>query len=273
MRKDRASLRQPSSGSGAALLALLVFTMPLPASPVWAAEPAPTTVKIDDSKAPTISIEARNVTVVVLLKELSSRLHFTVEGLSGLDQEQKMTVSSKGELEDILRRVVLSGTGFVAFHQGKTINRIMIVDMSGRHDRNFDAQSQLPAKPQAVPASTPIPSEAASAGAASTTTSTTKQAPIEQGRENDTLVQTQLNLQPQFNDSPVAPAQHGRLNALLQTQLNLERQFDTTGAPAPTAEGLATASSMAALTLTARQNVLALSAALRAVCIGPNCAQ
>jgi hypothetical protein len=276
--EQESSLRRPLAPFGVALIGLLVLAVTMWASPVQAAEPAPATIKIDDSKAPTISIEARNVTVPDFLKELSSRLHFTIEGLSRLDAEQKVWVSSKGKLEDILRRVVLGETGFVAFYRGKTIDQIVIVGSHGSRNAEFptrqaDARAQSPVAPEPVPPDTPP--VAASVGAALNDAATATQAPAQQGQE-DTLLQTQLNLHSSFSgDGPGAPAQQSRVNSLLQTQLNQQRQFGSDGsaAPVPTALVPASASSMAALTLTARQNVLALSSALRAVCIGPNCAQ
>ncbi|HKO17531.1 MAG TPA: hypothetical protein VJU82_01465 [Acidobacteriaceae bacterium] len=244
------NLRQPFAFSSASLLALLALAMPI--SLLWAqpAEPAPAIVKIDDSKLPIILVEARNVSVPDLLKELSSRFHFAVEGLSGLDSNQKVTVSAKGVLEDILRRVVLPGEGLVAFYRDKTIERIIIVvNPNGGVNtqplsRQADAQLQAGETREPTTASTRLSSRAGPADAAWVRVAGTQ-----------------------------APAQQGRLNTLLQTQLDLQRQFsgDGVGVPAATTQGPTPASSMAALTLTARVNVLALSSALQAVCIGPKC--
>jgi hypothetical protein len=226
--------------------------MPLWAFPTSAAEPTAATVKIDDSNAPTISIEARNITVPDLLKELSSRLHFAVEGHSGLDREQKVTVTSKGELADILRRLVLPGKGFAVFYRDKTIDRIVLLDANGGGNsdpvtRQADAKTQAPAEPEPISAKTstlPIPAPTGAAPG------------------------------PPFGTAQSA-MQQGQVDTLLQTQLKQQRQFggDLSGAPPPSAPQPAAASSMAALTQLAQRNVLALSSALRTVCIGATCAQ
>jgi len=261
MRRHRLpSLRPLFAIAGGFLFPLFGFALILITPLARSAEPASPTVKIDDSGSPIISIEARNIPVPDLLKELSNRLHFAIEGLSILDSEEKVTVSSKGDLEDILRRIVLPGRGFVTFYRDKTIDRIVIVGPNA-------AGSEAPAVPRQAAAE--------------------KQSPGNPGAPSSP-VKTQAQNSPALTAAPgslAAQVQPDLVNTLLQTQLNIQRQVgagagrDSSGtASVPPVDsssnlpGQGGSASMAALTQTARQNVLMLSSALRAVCIGPNCA-
>ena len=186
-----------------------------------------------------------------LMKELSNSLHFTVEGLPTLDGQDRVTLSSKGNLEDILRRIILlPGKGLVTFYNGKMIDRIVIVGLNagGSNSQSVAQQAETQTQPEgttdpAAPVKTSTPAATASTSAVAS----------------------------------ASPPAH-QVNALLQTQLNLPRQVETgtaddTAIPLPNPQGPTTASSMAALTQTARLNILTLKSALRAVCIGPNCAR
>ena len=96
MRRDRlAGLRLSFVIAGGILLPL-AFVVILFTSPAQSAESSSPTVKIDDSGSPIIVIEARDIPVPDLLKALANRLHFAVEGLSTLDRDEKVTVSSRG---------------------------------------------------------------------------------------------------------------------------------------------------------------------------------
>lgn len=228
-----------------------------PASPAIEAGIKPA-IKIDDSRSPAVTIEARDIPVPDLLKELSTRLHFAVEGLSALDREEKVTISSNGDIEDILRRIVLPGKAFVTFYRGKAIERIVIVDSNGAGNSAQPAIRQAEAqKPPGHPTEPQSPARTEAPTAPAPTSA--KAAPVPRGAVN-TLLQAQLNLQQQ------AGAGTGLDNAAAASAL----QPAGSSANSP---GQAPAAAMAALTQTARQNVLALSSALRAVCIGPNCAQ
>jgi hypothetical protein len=187
-------------------------------------------------------------------------LHFAIEGLSILDREEKVTVSSKGDLEDILRRIVLPGRGFVTFYREKMIDRIVIVGSNA-------AGSEAPA----------VPKQAAAE----------KQSPGNPGAPASPVKTQAPNAPAPTTASAAAPVQLDLVNTLLQTQLNIQQQVDagagrgdssgTASVPQPAnaanLPGQGSSASMAALTQTARQNVLMLSSALRAVCMGPNCAQ
>ena len=124
-------VRQSFAIVGAVLLEPIVFaTVPF-TPPARAAEPASPSVKIDASKLPTVAIEAHNITMPDLMKELSNSLHFTVEGLPTLDGQDRVSLSSKGNLEDILRGIILlPGKGPVTFYNGKMIDRIVIVGLN-----------------------------------------------------------------------------------------------------------------------------------------------
>jgi hypothetical protein len=257
MRRDRLpSLRQSFAIAGGILFSVLALAVILFTPPARSAEPSAPTVKIDDSGSPIISIEARDIAVPDLLRELSNRLHFAIEGLSILDREEKVTVSSKGDLEDILRRIVLPGRGFVTFYREKMIDRIVIVGSNA-------AGSEAPALPKQAAAE--------------------KQSP---GNPDAPPSAVKTNAPAPTTASAAAPVQLDLVNTLLQTQLNIQQQVgagagrgDSSGtasvpqpANAANLSGQESSASMAALTQTARQNVLMLSSALRAVCMGPNCA-
>jgi hypothetical protein len=229
------------------LLPLAVFASVSGPPLARSAEPASPTIKIE-ATGPVIEIEIRDVALPELLKELSNKLHFALEGVSMLNADEKISVSARGNLEDILRRTILPGKGFVTFYRDKAIERIVILGS------NLDGYTPEPG-PTLAEAVRP------SSGNPPTVTPSRATTPVRSGSAP-------------ANSSAATP-----LNTLLDAQITVQRQGGA-GANLETAIPTVTApmaqnspTSMAVLTQTAMQNVLALSSALRSVCIGPNCGQ
>ena len=231
-------------------LGLLFFAIVVLTMPARAAEPGSPSINIDYSRAPLITIEARDVTISDLLKEVSTRLHVVIEGLSAAAGQEKVTASAKGELEDVLRRVLLPDKSLMVSYKSGAIDKIILVRSSGEGDIGLaGGEAQLrpegqtealgPPVPQAEPR---LPLPAGSADAAASVA--------------------------------IKPSQ---INSILQQQVEVQRQFEngagvnSAGGTISNPGGQPATSGMAALTQTARQNVLALSSALRAVCLAPNC--
>ena len=248
MRDCRSSGTLRGGAPSTLALALLVFASLLLTVPARSAEPVSPSINIDHSRAPFITVEARDIAISDLLKELSKRLHVVIEGVSAATGQEKVTVSANGELEDVLRRVLLPGKGLVVLYKGRLIDKIIVVQSSGEAGvGGGEAKLRPEAQTEAfgAPASQAEPRLPLPTGAADTA------APV-----------------------PIRPSQ---INTILQKQVEVQRQFETgAGAHNPGAAifnpgGKPGTSGMAALTQTARQNVLALTTALRAVCLAPNC--
>ena len=235
----------PSTLSSGLLFVMFVLTIP-----ACSAEPVSPSINIDYSRAPLITLQARDIAISDLLKELSTRLHVVIEGVSAATGQEKVTVSAKGELEDVLRRVLLPGKGLVVLYKGTSIDKIVVVQASGEAGVGF-ASGEAKLRPEAQTEAFGAPAYQA---------------------------QPRLTLPTGAKETAarvlVKPSQ---INTILQKQVEVQRQFETgAGAHNPGTAifnpgGQSATSGMAALTQTARQNVLALTSALRAVCLAPNC--
>lgn len=223
------------------------------------AEPSLT---IDYDRLPVIAFDAKNVPAIQILDQLAAALHIEVEYATPVDKSPTISGSFKGDIGDLLRRVLLPNVGYLVLYRGSAIDRIFItssgaaaiVAAAASSPGAADATQVLDAFPAASPATQTTAFVSGRVG-------TTQQ----NGNPLSNLLQTQANVMQQSianmgavggSDAPGTGASSPRSMPQLSSS-------SVGGAQA----------SLAAMTRSAQANVQMLVKALNAVCIGARCAQ
>jgi hypothetical protein len=95
------------------------------------AEPSGTGLTINYDKLPLVAIEAKDVPSIQILNQLADRLHFEVDNPPSAEKSPTITGSFKGDVADLLRRVVLRGMSYITIYRGAAIERIVITSSEG----------------------------------------------------------------------------------------------------------------------------------------------
>jgi hypothetical protein len=227
-----------------------------------AAEPSEPSLTVDYDKLPVIAFYAKNVPAIQILNQLAAALHIEVEYATSVDKSPTISGSFKGDIGDILRRVLLPNAGYLVWYRGSAIDRIYITSSGAA--AIAAAAASAPGATDAAAAIDALPAATLTTAApatASVSPGTTRQ----KGNPLSNLLQAQASMMDQgvakagpadASDTPGAGAAAPRPT--------LQPSFASAGA-APT--------SLAAMTQTAQANVRMLVKALNAVCIGASCAQ
>jgi hypothetical protein len=223
------------------------------------AEPSGPSLTIDYDRLPVVAFEAKNIPLIQVLNQLAAALHIEVNYAIPVDKSPAISGSFKGDVNDILRRVLLPNAGYVIWYRGSAIDRILVTSSGA-------------AAIAAAAASSPDAAEVAQAfdelpTARPATVAASGPAGRAQRRANplSNLLQAQANVMQQSvaNAGP-ADGSDPPLSAVASPR--------SIPQSSPSLVGGAQAS-MAAMTGTAQANVQMLVKALNAVCIGASCAQ
>jgi hypothetical protein len=233
-----------------AVTALLLMTPILGGAEALAAVSSDAHVSIDASGFPNLVVTAENARIVDILQQIGEQFGFSIEN-SPSDDRRTATGTFHGELKALLQSDMLGQMSFVMLGTGDRIERLVIVgydhDSAGpKGDAGATVASLAEPKPGQIGPSRPASSpDRAVTGAPR---------------------------------QPAAPP--GRLNRLLRDQAiqGTGREDDRNGAaqadgPARPAGASAGDPSLAAMMQAAHANAQTLATALRAACIGPNCAR
>jgi hypothetical protein len=223
------------------------------------AEPSEPSLTIDFDKLPTIAIEARDVPSTQVLNQLAEGLHFQVDSPPSVEKSPRISGSFKGDISEILRRVVLRQMSYVVLYRGSAIERIIITPPGGTasildasSSPGAEDASSAPAAPTTQIA-TASPLSRRGAGALQT------QSPVVQ------LLQAQASMvQLAVTDIGAADGSNGTAAANSASRsIPQPRPASIGGAPM----------SLATMTRAAQTNVRMLVKALDSACIGASCAQ
>ena len=256
--RERFSRRIQSLFSrGAALIACILISWTSAAADVELSGPS---VTIDYDQLPIISLYAKSATIREIITQLADRLHFQVDNPEAVGNSRTLSGVFKGELTDVLRRLLLRDVSYVILYRDLAIDRILVVGLS---TAGFD-----------------VPKTSWSENVAAT-----------EGMEGTAIPIAERTSGPFRSSTPGQAVQSvNPLARLLQTQANIMQRTgtetgsgaatDNTRAAMPSASAMqssasstATRMSLAAMTQTAQTNVQMLVKALNSVCIGPSCAQ
>lgn len=240
---------------GVATVCLLLCAAVLPTALAQAADGKATAeLTIDDTRLPQLSVVADKVRAADLLKTLGARLGIAIDNLSAIDPSKTVSGTFKGDVADVLGRVLFPDGGFVALHRGTRIERIILTGNSGAVTADRSSSPAEPPRILPTARAEPPPPVAAAQKAPAAARPVAAASPPNPIRA---MLGTQLALLPEARAALSADA--------------------LGGGPAPqtaaVSAGQPSAAEMAALTRAAQQNVTALGKALQAVCIGPNCAR
>lgn len=224
------------------------------------AEQSAPSLSIDYDRAPAVAVDAKNVPVVEILDQLAAALHIEVDYGAGVDKSLTISGSFKGEVNDILQRLLPPSAGYVIWYRGSAIDRIFITawdtaatvaDRASSSDVVDAAEAR-----DALPATTLSAGVTAASGGASKA-----QQP---GNPLSNLLQAQAMMM-----------EHAVAKAGLAD--GSQAPVSGTGSPPGLQSGFSPAgaapASLAAMTRTAQANVRMLAKALNAVCIGASCAR
>jgi hypothetical protein len=217
-------------------------------------------VTIDYDQLPIISLYAKSATIREIIIQLADRLHFQVENSEAVGNSRTLSGVFKGELTDVLRRLLLRDVNYVILYRGLAIDRVLVV--------------------RPGPAGFDVAKTSSSESAAATEGMEGTEAPIVERTSGPFRSPTASQAFQSVNP----------LGRLLQTQANvMQRSIAETGSGAAadntraatpsasamqsSASSMVTRMSLAAMTQTAQTNVRMLAKALNSVCIGTNCAQ
>jgi hypothetical protein len=223
------------------------------------AEPSGSSLTIDYDKLPTIAIEARDVPSTQVLNQLAEGLHFQVDSPSSIGKSPRISGSFKGDISEILRRVVLRQMSYVVLYRGSAIERIIITTPGGNASV-VDASSSLGAEDaSSIPAAPTTQIAAASPLSRRGGGALQTQGPVVQ------LLQAQASMaQLAVTDIGAAGGSNGTAAANSASR----------SIPQPRPASIGTAPmSLAAMTRAAQTNVRTLVKALDSACIGASCAQ
>jgi hypothetical protein len=236
---------------------LLAFVSILDGSAAGHAEPSEQNVVIEFERLPVISVTANGASLREILDRLAGPLRFTIEAPTSVEHSPTFRGSYKGEVTDVLRRVLLREVNYVIFYQGSTIERIVIVDSSATVPG-----SEKPASGTLAGASDALSTDAANAVRAVFPSSSSPDTQAVQSRNPVVrLLQAQANL---IRPTVTTPDASGSATTSATSSRPLT--------PAAPSSGSAQMS-LAAMTQAAQANVRSLAKALNSVCIGGSCGQ
>ena len=113
-----------------AAAALLALTLILGGSAAGYGELSKPNVTIDFDRLPVISVDANGASLQEILDRLGGQLGFKVDALASIEHSPKFHGLIKGEVMDVLRRILLREVSYVIFYRGPAIERIVIVGSS-----------------------------------------------------------------------------------------------------------------------------------------------
>jgi hypothetical protein len=118
--------RKPPRAVGA----LLALTLILGGSAAGYSEPSKPNVTIDFDRLPVISVDANGASLQEILDRLAGQLGFKVDAVPSIEHSPTFRGLFKGEVTDVLRRILLREMSYVIFYHGPAIERIVIVASS-----------------------------------------------------------------------------------------------------------------------------------------------
>jgi len=113
-----------------AVAALLALTLILGGSAAGYGELSKPNVTIDFDRLPVISVDANGASLQEILDRLAGQLGFKVDALASIEHSPTFHGLIKGEVTDVLRRILLREVSYVIFYRGPAIERIVIVASS-----------------------------------------------------------------------------------------------------------------------------------------------
>ena len=228
---------------------------------VAAAEPSGPSLTIDYDRPPVVAIDAKNVPVAQILNQLAAALHIELDYATPVDQSPTISGSFRGDVQDLLRRVLLPKAGYVIWYRGSAIDRIFVTS-SGVAARFAAAASSTGAADTATALDAlPVPGPAAPVTAVASIGAGT--APQKANPLSD-LLQTQANMMQQSAASVGSAAGSDAPASAASSRSTAQSNPSSAGA---------TQTSLGAMTRTAQANVQMLVKALNAACIGASCTQ
>ena len=224
------------------------------------AEPSAPSLSIDYHRAPAVAVDAKNVPVVEILDQLAAGLHIEVDYGAGVDKSLTISGSFRGDINDILRRLLPPSAGYVIWYHGSAIDRIFITAWDAAATvADRASSSDVVDAAQALDA---LPATTLSAGATAATGGASRAQQL--GNPLSNLLQAQA-LMLEHDVAKEGPADGSQAPVSgAGSPPGLQSGFSPAGA-AP--------ASLAAMTRTAQANVRMLAKALNAVCIGASCAR
>jgi hypothetical protein len=94
-------------------------------------EPPGPSLTIDYDQLPTVAIDAKDAPLVQILSQLADRLHLQIDNSLSVGNSPIISGSFKGDIADILRRVLLRDMNYLILYHGSVIERVVISPSGG----------------------------------------------------------------------------------------------------------------------------------------------
>jgi hypothetical protein len=241
---------------------LVSFALLVAAGAGAAAEPPEQHLTIDYDGLPIVAFSANGASSTEILDQLAAALHIQIDYATPVVQSRAISGSFKGEVDDILRRVLLPDAGYVVWYRGSAIDRIFITSSGA-------AAIAAAATPPADAAEAAAAAEAAPAARPAAPAARIASGGAGRAQRSGNPLSNILQAQASTMQQSVANAGPGNRSGAPVSGVATA----SSATPSSSSPAAATQTSLAAMTRSAQANVVMLAKALTAVCIGANCAQ